>query len=96
MSARAALIAVYYAKLCSLTSFKLLEIFQKKFLRRIVVCLDKSHNSRTRSNALKCFVKLCQQLILFGSDERFVRIFRSITDVFQNLKLCGSLILLFF
>uniref|UniRef100_A0A1I8ELE2 NUC173 domain-containing protein n=1 Tax=Wuchereria bancrofti TaxID=6293 RepID=A0A1I8ELE2_WUCBA len=42
---------------------------EAKFLRRIIICLDKSHNIRTRSNALKCFVKLCQQLILFGSDE---------------------------
>uniref|UniRef100_A0AAF5PXG5 Ribosomal RNA-processing protein 12-like conserved domain-containing protein n=1 Tax=Wuchereria bancrofti TaxID=6293 RepID=A0AAF5PXG5_WUCBA len=68
-SARAALVAVYYVKLSSLTSFKNVESFGKKFLRRIIICLDKSHNIRTRSNALKCFVKLCQQLILFGSDE---------------------------
>ncbi|KAM3719163.1 RRP12-like protein [Dirofilaria immitis] len=68
-SARAALIAVYYIKLCSLTSFKHAEIFEKKFLPKIIICLDKSHNIRTRSNALKCFVKLCQQLILLGSDE---------------------------
>uniref|UniRef100_A0A8R1XKN1 NUC173 domain-containing protein n=1 Tax=Onchocerca volvulus TaxID=6282 RepID=A0A8R1XKN1_ONCVO len=68
-SARAALIAVYYVKLSSLTSFKDAEIFEKKFLPRIIICLDKSHNVRTRSNALNCFVKLCQQLILFGSDE---------------------------
>ncbi|VDP14885.1 unnamed protein product, partial [Onchocerca flexuosa] len=68
-SARAALIAVYYAKLSSLTSFKDIEIFEKKFLPRIIICLDKSHNIRTRSNALKCFVKLCQQLMFFGGDE---------------------------
>ncbi|MCP9261924.1 hypothetical protein DINM_005233 [Dirofilaria immitis] len=43
--------------------------FRKKFLPKIIICLDKSHNIRTRSNALKCFVKLCQQLILLGSDE---------------------------
>lgn len=71
-NARAALIAVYYVKLSSLTSFEHTEIFGRKFLPRIIVCLDKSHNIRTRSNALKCFVKLCQQLILFGSDERLV------------------------
>lgn len=68
-SARAALVAVYYVKLSSLTSLKDVESFGKKFLRRIIICLDKSHNIRTRSNALKCFVKLCQQLILSGSDE---------------------------
>ncbi|CAG9529542.1 unnamed protein product [Cercopithifilaria johnstoni] len=68
-SARAALIAVYCVKLSSLTSFEHAEIFGKKFVRRIIVCLDKSHNIRTRSNALKCFVKVCQQLILLGSDE---------------------------
>uniref|UniRef100_A0A0R3S397 NUC173 domain-containing protein n=1 Tax=Elaeophora elaphi TaxID=1147741 RepID=A0A0R3S397_9BILA len=68
-SARAALIAVYYVKLSSLTSFEHAEIFGKKFLSRIIICLDKSHNIRTRSVALKCFVKLCQQLILLGADE---------------------------
>lgn len=71
-SARAALIAVYYVKLSSLTSFKHTEIFGKKLLPRIIVCLDKSHNIRTRSNALKCFVKVCQQLILLGANERLV------------------------
>uniref|UniRef100_A0A915PH65 Ribosomal RNA-processing protein 12-like conserved domain-containing protein n=1 Tax=Setaria digitata TaxID=48799 RepID=A0A915PH65_9BILA len=69
-SARAALVAVYFVKLSSLASFEDAEVFGKKFLPRIIVCLDKSHNIRTRSNALKCFVKLCQQLILFGSNER--------------------------
>ncbi|EJD75315.1 hypothetical protein LOAG_17519 [Loa loa] len=68
-SARAALTAIYHVKLSSLTSFECAEIFEKKFLPRIIVCLDKSHNIRTRSNALRCFVKLCQQLILFGSYE---------------------------
>ncbi|KAL3994575.1 NUC173 domain family protein [Acanthocheilonema viteae] len=69
-SARAALISVYYVKLSSLTSFEHAEIFGEKFLPRIIVCLDKSHNIRTRSNALKCFLKVCQQLIFLGSDER--------------------------
>lgn len=72
-SARSALIAVYYVKLCSLTSLEHAEVFGKNYLPRIIVCLSKSHNIRTRSNALKCFVKVCQQLIFLGSNERLAR-----------------------
>ncbi|VDM97096.1 unnamed protein product [Thelazia callipaeda] len=69
LNARAPLLAVYHCKLLSLTSYEGVQNFKARFLEKIIICLDKSHNIRTRSNALKCFVKLCQQLILFGSSK---------------------------
>lgn len=69
LSARAAYLAVLQIRLTNIENLNTLQSFCESVLRYVVLCMDKSHSIRARSNALQCLVDLCRRLVLLGAEK---------------------------
>uniref|UniRef100_A0A0N5B150 NUC173 domain-containing protein n=1 Tax=Syphacia muris TaxID=451379 RepID=A0A0N5B150_9BILA len=68
-SARAPFLSVLQMRVSSFENFDELNVFCQRILQSVVLCMDKSQNIHTRSNAVKCLLEICQRLIFLGANE---------------------------
>ncbi|VDK46717.1 unnamed protein product [Anisakis simplex] len=67
-SARASLISILHLRLQQLSTFDAVKRFTTETFAQVVICLDKTHNTHTRTNAFRCLSDVCQRLLSFSAD----------------------------